>query len=115
MRRTTFAGVLAIAASIFVFSDLASTQGRGRAVQLVNGREAVAREVLVKFRNPTVAAALAAADADAEAVEPLGSTGLLRLRSRSLTAAALVARFAARSDVLYAEPNYIVHTLSGPD
>jgi subtilase family serine protease/subtilisin family serine protease len=115
MRRTTFAGVLAIAASIFVFSDLASTQGRGRAVQLVNGREAVAREVLVKFRNPSVAAALAAADADAEAVEPLGSTGLVRLRSRSLPAAALVARFAARADVLYAEPNYIVRTLSGPD
>ena len=56
MRRITVAGVLAIAASIFVFSDLASMQGRRREVQLVNGREAVAREVLVKFRNPADAA-----------------------------------------------------------
>ena len=116
MRRTTFAGVL-VAASLFVFSDLASTQGRGRAVQLVNGREAVAREVLVKFRDPAVAAAPAAAvgDADIEAVEPIGGTGVVRLRSRSLNAAALVARFAARPDVVYAEPNYIVRVLSGPN
>ncbi|HUE86487.1 MAG TPA: CARDB domain-containing protein [Vicinamibacterales bacterium] len=117
MRRTTFAGVLAIAASILLFSDLASMQGRRRDVQLVNGREAVAREVLVKFRNPAVAAAPAAAvgDADVEAVEQIGATGLVRLRSRSLNAAALVAQFAARPDVLYAEPNYIVRAVSGPN
>jgi subtilisin family serine protease/uncharacterized membrane protein len=117
MRRTTFAGVLAIAASIFVFSDLASTQGRRRDVQLVNGREAVAREVLVKFRNPdvTAAQALVAGAADVEALEPIGVTGLVRLRSRSQTAAALVAEFAARPDVLYAEPNYIVRALATPD
>ena len=117
MRRITVAGVLAIAASIFVFSDLASMQGRRREVQLVNGREAVAREILVKFRNPAVAAAPADAvgDADVEAIERIGGTGIVRLRSRSLNAAALVAQFAARPDVLYAEPNYIVHALSTPN
>ena len=117
MRRITVAGVLAIAASIFVFSDLASMQGRRREVQLVNGREAVAREVLVKFRNPAVAAAPADAvgDADVEAIERIGGTGIVRVRSRSLNAAALSAQFAARPDVLYAEPNYIVHALSTPN
>ena len=94
----------------------ASTQGPvgGRSVQMVNGREAVAGEALVRFRNsrqPPNPAALRA-QADAELLESIGGTGVLRLRSRSLDAAALIALVSRRPDVLYAEPNYIVRAFA---
>ncbi|HYM24676.1 MAG TPA: S8 family serine peptidase, partial [Vicinamibacterales bacterium] len=83
----------------------------------VNGREAAAGEILVKFRDVPAPAALEAARrlADADAVQPIGRTGLRRVRSRSLDTAALLARFAARADVLYAEPNYILHAFAEPN
>src|SRR5215510_13992231 len=75
----------------------ALTQQRGavrNALERVGGKDVVAREALVRFRGPSSQAALAdlAADSDADAVRPVGRAGVVRVRSRSLGAAALAAR-----------------------
>jgi subtilisin family serine protease/subtilase family serine protease len=83
----------------------------------VNGRDAVSREVLVKFRDPIQIQDLldVAAQTDATSVERIGTTGTLRIRSRSHSAAALVRRLAARLDVQFAEPNHIIQIAATPD
>jgi subtilase family serine protease len=83
----------------------------------VNGRDVVAREVLVKFRQRPLASDLAQvrADADADDVRAIGRAGVFRIRSRSRSAAALAAMLARRPDVVYAEPNFIVTIISEPN
>ncbi len=78
------------------------------------GHEVVAGEVLVKFRGDRLAAPspdeirwLADTDRD----EEIGRVGVRRLRSKSLSVGRLIAALAARPDVEYAEPNYIVHAI----
>lgn len=82
----------------------------------VDGRDAVAREVLVKFRNPLLIEDLAdiASQTDALSVERIGTTGTLRVRSRSQSAAALIRALARRLDVVYAEPNHIIQIAAIP-
>jgi subtilisin family serine protease/subtilase family serine protease len=120
MRRIS-AGVtiLVTAFAVFVLSQPASSQGRraGRVeVEDLGGREAAAREILVKFRQPPQSAQLRqlADDTDAEGLQPLGRSGILRIVSRTRSAAALRAALAQRADVAYAEPNYVVHVVSEP-
>ena len=112
--------LLAAAIGVVVLSAPASTQGpRGprRNIQIVDGREAVAGEALVRFRDGLRAADEASlrGQVDGDAIERLGAAGLVRLRSRSLDAATLVRRLSRRADVLYAEPNYIVHAVAPPN
>jgi subtilase family serine protease len=85
--------------------------------QTVNGREVVAREVLVKFRNTLQPPEFAevARETDAEDVKRIGRAGTIRLRSKSLSAAALLAMLARREDVVYAEPNFIIHIAAAPN
>ncbi len=85
--------------------------------ETVNGRDVVAREVLVKFRQPPQAADLAQirADGDADDVRSIGRAGVFRLRSRSRNVAALLATLRRRPDVAYAEPNFIVRMISEPN
>ncbi len=87
------------------------------AVELVNGREALSGEVLVKFRDGSRTNALNAVRslAGADAMRPVGRNGLQRLQSKSISAAALLQRLANHPDVLYAEPNYIVHAFAEPN
>ncbi len=121
MRRTLLGTVLIGSVTGVVWLALPSAMegqsGRRAGVQLVQGHEAVAREALVRLRRPPLPADLAAlrAHADADALEGVGGTGVLRLRSRSIDAAALVALLSRRGDVLYAEPNYVVRALERPD
>jgi subtilisin family serine protease len=86
-------------------------------VEQVNGRDAVAGEVIVKFRSTPNRGMYEQLqrDADAEWLRPIGHAGAARLHSRSLDAATLAARLAARGDVVYVEPNYIVHAFVEPD
>ena len=79
-------------------------------------REVAAQEVLVKFRvaTPLTIAQVTAAH-DVDAVQTVGGVGVFRFHSRSKGAAALVRELAARSDVVYAEPNYILHAIALPD
>jgi subtilase family serine protease/subtilisin family serine protease len=83
----------------------------------VDGRRVAAREVLVKFRADAQADHLdrIGAVVEADAVQTLGRTGVWRLRSRSVTAASLLRRLANHPDVLYAEPNYVVHAFTDPN
>ena len=79
-----------------------------------NGQEVVASEVLVKFRTPS-AREQARASEDADEIEEIGSTGVVRMHSASRNTAALLRELAARDDVEYAEPNFIVHAVSTPN
>jgi len=83
----------------------------------VNGRDVVAREVLVKFRQPPTASDLAQirADGDASDIRAIGRAGIIRLRSRSRNVPALLAALGRRPDVVYAEPNFIVRMTSEPN
>lgn len=102
---------LTCALAFLAVPALTQQRGGGRnALERVGGKDVVAREVLVRFRGASSPAALAdlATDSDADAVRPVGRAGVVRVRSRSLSAAALAARLAKRVDLLYVEPNYIV-------
>src|SRR5947207_12373872 len=93
-------------------------QGRGRgAIERVDGRDAIAGEVIVKFRTPPGLAGVQqlGQQHDLDRVEPAGRAGALRIRSRSRTAADLRQRLAADPDVEYVEPNYIVRAVAQPD
>ena len=78
----------------------------------VNGRDAVAGEVLVRFNRTLPAAALAALEAqvDAGQREVLDRGSLMRFQSRRFDVETLVAFFSQLPEVDYAEPNYIVTT-----
>jgi ribosomal protein L27 len=82
-------------------------------IDSVQGREVVAGEIIVRFRGATLAQsqALAAQDPDIISTVPVGSAGAILLRSRGRDTAALMQAYAARADVLYAEPNYVMRAL----
>ncbi|MGH9386979.1 MAG: S8 family serine peptidase, partial [Vicinamibacterales bacterium] len=119
MRRVIFAAVLSVAgAALFLASPPIAGQRASRFErETVNGREVVGREVLVKFRQRPPASDLAQlrAEDDAEDLKPIGGTGAFLLRSRSKSAAALVARLSRRPDVAFAEPNFIIRIDSEPN
>jgi len=75
--------------------------------EFFRGRAAVAGDVLVAFRRaPDRASLRAEIDADDDAF--VGAGHLWRAHSRSRNVSSLIAHLATRSDVLYAEPNYIL-------
>jgi len=120
MRRVS-AGVTGVVAAFAVLLMSASTSSQGRRIgrldiEDIGAREAAAREILVKFHEPPQTAQLAqlAADANAEDMQLVGRSGVIRLVSRTHSAAALLAALARRPDIAFAEPNYIVRTLSEP-
>jgi len=120
MRRTQIGLTILLGTVGVLLSTPAATQvGRGRPVdvQIINGREVAVREVLVRFREPFQPQQLPgiASEADAESVEPLGRSGLVRVRSRSRAVAALLSAFRNRGDVAYAEPNFVVRALDDPN
>src|SRR5262245_50310668 len=106
--RVTVLGAL----TILLLSRATPMDGQRPEREQINGREAVAGEVLVRFRDAVGSdqANAIAGLADAESVRPAGRRGLQRVRSRSLPIAVLIQRLANRPDVLYVEPNYIVHS-----
>src|SRR5262249_27460148 len=106
------AGVLATIAALLLIAATDTVDSQP-AFEQVNGRDAVAREVLIKFRNGSPSGE-ARSGVDAAALRAIGRAGGWRLRSRSLDVATLLSRFANRSDVAYVEPNYIVHAFTEP-
>src|SRR5437870_3130373 len=93
----------------------AQTPGKDK-TELFQGKEAAANEVLVKFRPTTFQSVLQAQTAEEiDESEWVGGTGLLRFHSSRKNVATLVSELSARSDVEYAEPNYIVHTTAIPN
>src|SRR4051812_45262064 len=94
-----------------------ATQGPGVATVTVNGAEAVARDVLVKFAAPLNALdrQLLNLQVDADRNEQIGSAEIRRIHSRSLDTETLIAFLQTDSRVAYAEPNYILHAITVPD
>src|SRR5262245_10381638 len=108
------------ACAVLALSDAAAAQARGNQAletEVIDGREAVTREVLVRFNRPLGQADLAALglEHDADAVESIGAGRIVRVRSRSIDVAALLARLTARGDVSFAEPNFVVHATAQPN
>ena len=120
MRRISAGGTVVVAAlAVLLLSVSTSSQGRriGRLeVEDIGAREAAAREVLVKFQGPPQPAQIGqlAAEANAEDMRPVGRTGVIRVLSRTRSAAALLAALAKRPDIAFVEPNYVVRALSEP-
>lgn len=82
--------------------------------EMYNGQEAVANEVLVKFRAaPLISIIQAEAAENVDQAAEIGSIGVLRFHSASKSVASLIGDLSARADVEYAEPNYIVHAFQG--
>jgi subtilisin family serine protease len=69
----------------------------------------VAHEVLVRFE-ATAAREAILRELAAEKIEPLGATGVYRVRFAPTSAAAAIEQLAARPDVRYVEPNEILST-----
>ena len=103
MRRRAVIYLCVLAGALGALWLPTSAQGPARpTVERVGGRDARAREVLVRFRGAQRASDLNNdGDLDAETVTRIGRTGIYRLRSRSLDAATLMARLARRGDVEY--------------
>src|SRR5580765_1098194 len=103
--------------SFFLFTSfmLALTELRTEAqalrIESFQGQDVVAGEIIVRFRNATgiQTQALEALDTDLAQAEAVGRSGAVRLKSRNRSVAALLQAYGNRSDVLYAEPNYIFH------
>src|SRR5881409_507733 len=108
--RSVATGALAIA---IVMSQRPAGQSRP-ATESFAGHAVAAGEVIVAFRESPNLATLRA-EIDVESDAPVGAGLLWRARSRSRDVAALLAHFANRRDVLYAEPNYILHAIVEPN
>jgi len=120
MRRTSLTVTVALGAlsAAIMLAPSARAQRVSRFDrESVNGREAVAREVLIRFRDPIPRSELAdiATQADAQSLERIGTAGALRLRSRTRSAAALAQALSQHPNVVYAEPNFIIQATATPD
>jgi subtilisin family serine protease len=83
-------------------------------IEVVDGHPAAAGEILVRFRGtPNLARLRDDIDADSDTL--VGDGRVWHARSRSRNVQALIRQLAARPDVLYAEPNYILHSTLPPN
>jgi subtilisin family serine protease len=108
----------ALAAAVLVVHPFAMQGPAGRLRQvMIDGRPAVAGEVLVKYRRPLAAARRAQLlqETDADQEIAVGSAGARRLRSRRHNTATLLDFLRSQPDVAYAEPNYIITSDGLPD
>ena len=109
--------LFAVFGAIYALVAPVGTQGPGSApglqIGVHEGRQVAAGEVLVKFRDDARRAELGE-ELDADRDELVGDGSIRRVHSRSHNVEALLARLAARADVEYVEPNYIVYALETP-
>jgi subtilisin family serine protease len=114
-----------LAAALFATAPWAQAQNvlPGIEIETYDHRQVAAHEVLVKFR-AEAETSLAQADAanglvegeDLLPPEPVGGISqLYRLNSRTKSVSSLLQELSLRPDVMYAEPNYIIHATDTPD
>ena len=118
MSRARFIVSSLLVGMVLVVSPLRLDGQRGSrlTLEILNGREVVAGEAIVKFRSAPSRATLAqVGDPAVDEVKQVGRAGAMLLRSRSITTAELLARLRARGDVEYAEPNSILRIGSQPN
>src|SRR5262249_27042263 len=98
---------------MFLFAFPLWAQVRTESIQ---GQEAVANEVLVKFQTAGLAAIPQVELAeDVDVVEAVGSGDVFLLHSRSKSASTMVSELASRPDLAYVEPNYLVYAVAIPN
>ncbi len=87
------------------------TAGAEMQLELVNGRQAVAGQVLIKFRSNKTAASMAqmAQALDLDLNVELAGAGIRLLHSSTRDTKTLLADLSRRSDVLYVEPDYLAY------
>ena len=111
-------GFLATAFALLVLASAAGGKllGRGRH-ETVNGREAAPNHVIVKFRAAASAAQIEqlAREIDADSERRVGGLRAHLMHSRSKRAADLIAELSQRSDLEYAEPDYVVYATGTPN
>src|SRR3954469_2995064 len=115
---------LALLATVALVAQTGAQQGGGRAVsaggprlEMVEGRQAIAGDVLVKFRRPLASQEQVQleSDLDAENNDGIGGAGVRRIHSRRHGTAGLLAFLRAHPDVEYAEPNYVITSDATPN
>jgi subtilisin family serine protease len=110
----TFRVAASALATIFLLAGASGIQAADdqdeQSATMHDGHEIVPGEVLVKYRDPTMAGE-AALEMDADHDEGIGGMATRRVHSRRYDTATLLAILAKRTDVEYAEPNYIVHAV----
>ena len=107
-----FLGVVPTWLAVFAFALPAWGQGH----EFIQGGEAVSGEAIVKFRpNRNISVEQVRQRYRLNQVHHLGGDGIVRVVSPDKSAADLVAELSADSDVLYAEPNYILHAIAVPN
>jgi subtilisin family serine protease len=110
----TLTAAMLMALGLTVVRAQRQTRQDRAAVEMFRGREVVAGEVLVAFRrSPDLGRLRAELDTDTDA--PVGAGRLWHARSRSRNVSSLIAYLSTHSDVLYAEPNYIVYAEDTPN
>src|SRR5688500_3203526 len=116
--RFGFTALFVVAALVFLSPLRVDGQRASRLDrEVVDGREVVAGEALVKFRRPLAPADLVqvAADVAADDVRRVGRSGAMLVRSPAMNTTALLARLRNRADVEYAEPNFIIRIGAQPN
>lgn len=105
---------LAAAALAWLAASLLPLHAQSK-TERFQGHLAAAGEALVKFRPGSVPSLPLRRAEDLVLAEPLGGSGVYLLRSSSKSADRLVRSLQRRGDVLYAEPNYLLHIQTIPN
>ena len=101
--------------ALLVFFLLALPAFAQRRTESIQGREVAAGQVLVKFKTTDqLVISQTQWTQDVDTAETVNSDGLIRMHSRSKDTASMLRNLSLRADVLYAEPDYIVHTTTSP-
>lgn len=113
--RGPFLGAAVIGApAIAILLTVVHLASQSPEVDVVGGHPVAAGEVLVRFRgNPNLARLRG--DVDAETDRFVGDGRVWHARSRSKNVQTLITQLAARPDVLYAEPNYLLYSTLQPN
>ncbi|MBI3560769.1 MAG: S8 family serine peptidase [Gammaproteobacteria bacterium] len=88
-------------------------------IELHEGHEVVANQVLVKFKSGIVSKAAATEDIrkqeDIDSDEDIGGIGVRKFHSRSINVTQLIERLKVRQDVEYVEPDHVVYAVTVPN
>ena len=100
--------------------DALLSQGRqpkARRIAIVDGREVVEGEVIVRYRSQTgrIQRERAEFQVEGDTSEAVGRRGARRVRSRRLTTRQMLTALRANPDVEFAEPNFIIRASALPN
>lgn len=111
-----FSLIFGIAALAIILMISIAGAAQSKQIEIVNGYEVAAGEVLLKFKVADQKVIdQVDIEEDVDRRENVGSTHVMRVHSRSKKAEDLIKDLSRRDDVLYVEPNYIVHTTATPN